>query len=186
MGKGTSPVVWSRDRLPDAYIVRSHHVGAGANMIFRRAALYDASGFDPALDVGTPSHGAGDLDMFHRLLVRGWMIHYEPAALVWHRHRAELNELERQLCDNGRAYGVHLLRRLRDGDISRLTTLRVAVGWLLWLTGRLVRRVLKREKMPLRFLVGELRGALSAPWAYYLTYRDAGMAPRPGLSRNPG
>lgn len=76
-------------------LVTVHHMGVGANMAFRRRVLEQLGGFDTALDVGTPSHGAGDLDMFHRALLSGATVRYEPVALVWHQHRRDMAALRR-------------------------------------------------------------------------------------------
>jgi GT2 family glycosyltransferase len=60
-------------------------------MLWLRRQTIDRVGlFDTALDVGTPSNGGGDLDIFHRVLVAGLTIRYEPAALMWHYHRRKL------------------------------------------------------------------------------------------------
>jgi glycosyltransferase involved in cell wall biosynthesis len=173
MGKGTRPrrwtpaTSWPRDRLG------AHHLGVGANMAFRREWLVAMEGFDTALDVGTPSHGAGDLDAFHRTLARGGTAVYEPTALVWHYHRRELAALGRQLRDNGRAFGVYLLTRWARHERPRRAVVRYAVGtWLAWLLLRVPRRLLGRELMPLGLQAWELRGALEAPWAWRATYRS--------------
>ena len=45
--------------------------GTGANMAFRRRVFERIGLFDPALDVGTPTNGGGDLEMFFRVLKEG-------------------------------------------------------------------------------------------------------------------
>lgn len=171
MGKGMLPRQWFRGTL-DAYnLVTVHHVGAGANMAFRRGVLEELRGFDTALDVGTPSHGGGDLDVFHRALVSGATIRYEPTALVWHRHRVDMSSLRRQLYDNGRAFGVYLLLLCHRGDVSRFVTANVARIWMQWHVGRVIQRVLRRELLPLPLILAEMRGSLHAWSAYYQTYR---------------
>ncbi len=45
--------------------------GTGANMAFRREVFDRIGPFDPALDVGTPARGGGDLEMFFRVLKHG-------------------------------------------------------------------------------------------------------------------
>ena len=116
MGKGFH----SRDFCPDRLTVRerlcSQHAGVGANMAIRRDWLAARGGFDTALDVGTPAHGGGDLDMFHRTLAAGGTLRYQPSAIVHHYHRREMRALRRQLYDNGRAFGVYLISRVRCGE----------------------------------------------------------------------
>jgi GT2 family glycosyltransferase len=61
--------------------------GVGAAMALRRRPVLDElGGFDEALDVGTPTHGGGENDLFSRLLGRGHRIVYRPGAVAWHEH----------------------------------------------------------------------------------------------------
>lgn len=71
--------------------------GAGVNMAYRRSVVEQVGPFDPALDVGTPTRGGGDSDMFRRVLEAGYKIVYDPTALNWHKHRRSIAELERQM-----------------------------------------------------------------------------------------
>lgn len=172
MGKGTTPRMFRGERLTPRELISVQHVGVGANMAFRREVLEALDGFDTALDVGTPSGGAGDLDMFHRVLRAGGTIRYEPRALVWHRHRRSMDSLRNQLFCNGQSYGVYLLKMFRDGKIPRLSVATQALfRWGYWLTGRLALGVLRRHRFPLRLIWAEWWGALHAPWAYVATYR---------------
>jgi glycosyltransferase involved in cell wall biosynthesis len=67
--------------------VHAGRVGAGANMIFRRACIEPAEEFfPPDLDVGTPAQGGGDLYAFYRLLAAGYRIVHDPGSFVLHRH----------------------------------------------------------------------------------------------------
>jgi glycosyltransferase involved in cell wall biosynthesis len=82
--------------------------GAGANMAFRREALLALGGFDEALDTGPPLPGGGDLDIFYRVLRSRGVLVYEPAMLVFHRHRTSMNALRRQYESWGRGYMAFL------------------------------------------------------------------------------
>ena len=172
MGKGVRPRTWARHDVGPCDLVTVHHMGVGANMAFRRRVLEQLGGFDTALDVGTPSHGAGDLDMFHRALLSGATVRYEPVALVWHQHRRDMAALRRQLYDNGRAFGVYLILLLRRGDVPRFVTTKFARIWLRWHLGRVVRRFLRRETLPLPLILPEIWGSLHSWHAYYQTYRS--------------
>jgi glycosyltransferase involved in cell wall biosynthesis len=170
MGKGMRPATWRGPDLSPIQRIGTHHLGLGANMAVRRVWLEQLGGFDTALDVGTPSHGSGDLDLFHRTLLAGGTARYEPTALVWHYHRREMAALRRQLTDNGRAFGVYLLTRLRLEP--PLTVVRYALGtWIWWMVLRVPRRFLRREKMPLPLQVPEWLGLLQAPFAWLATRR---------------
>lgn len=170
MDKGDRPRLFDGAALRPAELLRVQDVGVGANMAFRRAALEAAGGFDPALDVGTPAAGAGDLDLFHRLLRAGCRLRYEPAAAVRHHHRRDLEGLRRQLRHNGRSYGVYLLKVWREGAVPRPAVARFALGWGTWLAGRLALGLLGRHRLPLALLWEEARGALEAPRVFRTVY----------------
>jgi glycosyltransferase involved in cell wall biosynthesis len=183
MGKGFSPVEWGRDPLPHRGL-GAHHLGVGANMAFRRAVFDRIGTFETTLDVGTPSRGGGDLDMFHRVLVSGALARYEPRALVWHSHRREMPALHRQLRDNGRGFGVYLMTCAARGTVRRAAVARYAIFvWMRWLGGRVVRRLVRREVLSLPLQLEEIRGAVSAPLAYLATRRrDAAIRAGRGAS----
>ncbi len=173
MGKGLQPRLFQKERMRPEELLGIQVAGVGANMAFRRGALERAGGFDPALDVGTPACGGGDLDMFHRVVAGGGTLRYEPDALVRHRHRREMKGLYRQLRDDGRSYGVYLLKRWREREVPRRSVARFfLLRWGPWLAGRVVLGLLGRHRLPLPLLWAGLWGALQAPWAYVATYRN--------------
>lgn len=106
--------------------------GTGANMAYRRS-LFDKIGrFDPALDVGTPTNGGGDLEMFFRVLKEGYTLVYEPAALVRHRHRRDYSQLRSQLRNNGIGFYAYLVRSALAYPEERHALLLLGVWWLWW------------------------------------------------------
>lgn len=172
MGKGALTRQFQRARLCARDLLSAHQVGVGANMAFRRTTFAQVGHFDTALDVGTPSSGGGDLDMFHRVLVAGLTLRYEPSVVVYHQHRRELEALRRQLYANGRSFGVYLLKIWKQGDVERAAVARFAAGWVGgWLLKRWIARLLGRLDFPAALVWAELWGACSAPWAYHATYR---------------
>lgn len=80
--------------------------GTGANFAVRRDHMLALGGFDTALGAGTRTKGGEDLDMFLRVLYDGRSIVVEPSALVWHRHRADLDALTAQAVGYGRGFGA--------------------------------------------------------------------------------
>jgi glycosyltransferase involved in cell wall biosynthesis len=172
MSKGLGRRKFPGAEMSDAAKLAAHQYGVGANLSFRRETFERVGLFDTALDVGTPSFGAGDVDMIHRVLAAGMTIVYEPSAMMRHRHRRDVPGLRRQIYSNGRAYGVYLLKALRDRTVPRAATVRYAAQWFGgWVCARVVRNVLGLEHFPLRLLWAEFRGALDAPWAYVATMR---------------
>ena len=159
MDKGDRPRAFDPAVLAPADLLRTQDLGVGANMAFRRSALEAVGGFDPDLDAGTPAAGAGDLDLFHRLLCAGFVLRYEPAAIVHHHHRQTMDELRRQLRDNGHSYAVYLKKIWRERSVPRPAVARFAAGWAAWLAGRVALGLLGRRRLPLRLLWAELAGA---------------------------
>jgi glycosyltransferase involved in cell wall biosynthesis len=151
--------------------------GAGVNMALRRSVLELVGPFDEALDAGTPTRSGGDHDMFTRILLAGYCIEYEPAAMVRHRHRREW----RELVDTVRGYGTgvyaHLTRHLLDGETRPI---RIALGWLWWQTRVLLRTPLGAEGRRTRQLgLAELRGCAEGPFALLRSRRMARTALAP-------
>jgi O-antigen biosynthesis protein len=136
--------------------------GTGANMAFRRR-FFDREGlFDPALDVGTPTHGGGDLEMFFRVLKSGSALVYEPSALVRHRHRREYAALRTQITNNGIGFYSYLVRAAQAYPAERTEILRLGVGWLWsWNVRRLLRAVVRPGEFPVDLILAELRGSLA-------------------------
>ena len=59
-----------------------------------------------------------DLDMFFRIILAGSRICYLPSALVWHRHRADIQALGEQLYSYGYGLGAYLAKRVINRDLS--------------------------------------------------------------------
>jgi GT2 family glycosyltransferase len=103
--------------------------GTGANMAFRRSLFTRIGPFDPALDVGTPTRGGGDLDMFFRVLKEGHVLVYEPRAIVRHRHRRSMEGLRSQIADHGVSFSAYIVRNALRYPDERLAFARLAGWW---------------------------------------------------------
>jgi GT2 family glycosyltransferase len=79
-------------------------LGSGANMAFDAEILRDLGGFDPAIGAGTVARGGDDLAAFFAVITAGYLLVYQPSALVWHRHRSDPGALAPQAYN----YGVGL------------------------------------------------------------------------------
>ena len=151
-------------KLSTQELLWASNYGVGANMAFRRQVFAEVGNFDPALDVGTPTRGAGDIEMFHRILAKGYSTFYEPRAFVWHLHRRSAEALRRQLQDNGRSFGAFLLTCARNRTVPRLEILKFAMfNWFGWWQ---VCRLREPFGLPRKLVVSELLGALDSPFAY--------------------
>ncbi|MEN3340163.1 MAG: hypothetical protein V7647_3839 [Acidobacteriota bacterium] len=134
--------------------------GTGANMAFRREFFSEAGLFDPALDVGTPTNGGGDLDMFFRVLKSGRALLYEPAAIVRHRHRREYAALKTQIANNGIGFYAYLVRIASTYPDERAAVIALGVWWLWWWNmRRLLASFVRTGKVPRDLIVAELKGS---------------------------
>jgi len=147
--------------------------GTGANMAFRRAVFDRIGPFDPALDVGTPARGGGDLEMFFRVLKEGHALVYEPNAIVRHRHRRTLPELRRQIAEHGISFSAYVVRSGLAYREERLGFARLACWWY----AKTAFRVLLPKAAPagaLRSLgLAELRGCVTGLGRYPAARRAA-------------
>jgi glycosyltransferase involved in cell wall biosynthesis len=175
MGKGFSPRVFRRDDLDPAGMLWSSSWGVGANMAFRRDLFEKVGGFDPALDVGTPTRGGGDIEFFHRVVAAGHTLRYEPAAYVYHVHRRDRSALVRQIANNGRSFPAYLLTVARHYPNQRGAVISFALRqWLWgWLVKRGIKSIWRRDWQTASFVAAELRGSLGAIQGYRESQRAA-------------
>jgi GT2 family glycosyltransferase len=84
------------------FVYRAGTFGMGANIAMRRSAFAELGGFCEALGTGTSAAGGEDIEALARLLHRGGQLTYDPAAIVWHRHRGDLESARAQMHGYGR------------------------------------------------------------------------------------
>jgi GT2 family glycosyltransferase len=102
--------------------------GTGANFAFERDSLRRLGGFDEAFGAGTLTRGGEDLDVFLRVLRAGGVIAYEPAAMLWHHHRADDAALMSQLYGYGTGLSAFLTKCLAQRATRRELVARVLPG----------------------------------------------------------
>jgi GT2 family glycosyltransferase len=142
--------------------------GTGANVAFRRKAIEAIGGFDESLGAGAPTCGGEDLDAFVRVLRSGHALTYEPAALVWHDHRVDEEELQKQMYCYGKGLSAYLCKFLFARSTSREVAGRLLIGAIH--AARLARRsraAADRSGVASGLLKAELRGLLAGPLAYF-------------------
>jgi glycosyltransferase involved in cell wall biosynthesis len=151
-------------------------VGAGASMALRKQVLQWVGPFDEHLDAGTPTCSGGDHELFARILMQGYRIVYDPAALSWHRHRRTWEELQRALYGYG--VGVYAFWTRMLLIEKEWTMLKIALDWLRCdQIPHLYRSLLKQPgSVPLDLIMAELSGCLNGPSAY-LKSRQRSLAP---------
>jgi hypothetical protein len=141
-------------------------------MAFDRAALLQIGGFDVALGAGTPAHAGEDTAAISDLMLSGATFVYWPGAIMWHEHRREVPEIERQLFGYGSGLTAFYTRAvLRDPRVL-LTLLRLARRALHDLRGRdSVRTATMGEDYPAGLRRATRRGMLAGPCRYLRSRR---------------
>lgn len=104
--------------------------GTGANFAMRRPAILALGGFDEALGVGSPTRGGEDIDIFVRVLLSDRALSYQPTALVWHRHRADISALHEQIVGYGLGLGAWIAKLLFDRRTAPMVLRRAGRGLL--------------------------------------------------------
>ncbi|HEY0872102.1 MAG TPA: glycosyltransferase [Vicinamibacterales bacterium] len=146
--------------------------GTGANMAFRRSLFDRIGGFDPALDVGTPTNGGGDLEMFFRVLKEGGTLVYEPGAIVRHRHRRTYEALRSQLANNGVGLYSYLVRSAVHYPEERRALARLGAWWFWrWNLRRLLYSFVRPSVFPRDLIRAELAGSLTGLRRYQQSAR---------------
>lgn len=158
---------------PVADPLKTGHVGAGANMSFRRSAVKLVGGFDEALDAGTATQSGGDHEYFARILRAGYYIIYEPGAINWHRHRRTMEETKKAIYGYG--VGVYAYWTKLFWFDREFSVIKFPIGWF-WhdQCSALYRSIRKKPgHQPLELVLAELKGCLYGPRAYFKAKRKA-------------
>jgi GT2 family glycosyltransferase len=161
-----------RTRLSKRQQLWASSFGIGVNMAFRKQVFDKIGQFNVAFDVGTPTKGGGDVEMFFRLVNSGFSMLYDPAVLVWHTHRKSMNALCKQIQDNGRSTGCYLIHVFRQKRVRRLSILRFFFVEWLW-KWNMMNLLKKRRHLSRKLPLYELWGLLSSPFAYWHSLKVA-------------
>lgn len=153
-------------------------LGTGANMAFRTEVLREAGGLDPSFNTKALPNGT-DVESLFRVLLGGWTIVHEPAAIVQHAHQSEYHQLERRVY----GYGVGLTAVLTKSLIHNPKLVpelirKLPRGAAFALSPSSQKNASKREDFPPELTRLELRGMVRGPWAYARGRREAKRARR--------
>ncbi len=145
--------------------------GSGNNMAFRRGWLEEHP-FDESLGAGTITRGGEDLDAFLRVVLAGRVLVYEPAAVVKHAGRRELDALEVQMYGYGSGMSAvvlkHVLRPRRALAVAR----RLPAGVRKLLDPASDKNEGRSGSFPRELVRAELRGYLAGPLLYVRSRRQ--------------
>jgi glycosyltransferase involved in cell wall biosynthesis len=140
--------------------------GTGANFAMRRSVLDALDGFDEALGAGAPCGGGEDLDIFMRTVLSGSALVYEPSAIISHVHRAEIEELRKQMFAYGSGFSASLVSLIVRNPRTILSLSKRAMFGL-----ARFRSIAGRNRdeggLPNDLIARELRGMLIGPWQYF-------------------
>jgi glycosyltransferase involved in cell wall biosynthesis len=144
--------------------------GAGANAFFRRRVFNEVGLFAEDLGPGTPARNGEEKYAFYRIAAAGYRIVFDPARVVWHRHRSELASLRRTLfgyTTGEFAYTTRCLLAHRE-----LGTLDIWRWWPRHLAGDLRRWLHDDERaLPLDLILVEAAGLPVGPWKLWRSRR---------------
>jgi GT2 family glycosyltransferase len=151
--------------------LQPNSVGSGASLAFRRTVLHLVGPFDEAFGPGTPSKSGADTEYIGRILQLGYRMVYEPAALNWHRHRRDWDDLVRRMHDYGTGRGARWTRNLLlQHEVGVIGN---AARWLVrYNLPRYIAALLRGRNAPLAQLISaDLRGWWRGPAAYLAARR---------------
>jgi glycosyltransferase involved in cell wall biosynthesis len=159
--------------------------GVGASMAFDREVLLRSGGFDVALGAGTPARAGEDTAAIGDLMLAGGTFVYWPGAVMWHEHRRELPELERQLFGYGAGLTAFYLRAVLRSPRRLVALARLAPRAVRDLAGpRSARTAAMGDDYPPALRRAARRGMLAGP-VRYLHSRRVQAALIRGVNTNP-
>jgi glycosyltransferase involved in cell wall biosynthesis len=146
--------------------------GVGASMAFDRQALLRIGGFDVALGAGTPARAGEDTAAICDLMLDGGTFVYWPGAVMWHEHRREFAEVERQLDGYGSGLTAFYTRAVLRDPRRLLTLARLAPRAIRDLRGKdSVRTATMTDDYPATLRRASVRGMISGPFRYLRSRR---------------
>jgi glycosyltransferase involved in cell wall biosynthesis len=151
--------------------------GSGGNAAFRADFIKRIGGYDPALGAGSRTRGGEDLDIYLRTVLGGRQLAIEPRAVIWHNHRATLEELESQMYGYGSGLAAYLFKcllRPRTGA----SMIRKAPQGLVHLVRPWIRADSGGGATPASVKVAYWRGFIAGPVAYLRGRLEAKYAER--------
>jgi GT2 family glycosyltransferase len=167
-GRGFEAAIFSRAG-PQSPLFPLPCFGVGANMAFRREVLAGIGGFDVALGAGTPALACEDTLALTMVLLAGYRIAYEPAALMRHHHRADLDGLGHQLEGYGVGLTAYYAALLRHRPVALPALLRLLPAAVAYLRGD--GQSPGPADVPTGLARRQRRGMLAGPVRYLISLR---------------
>jgi hypothetical protein len=154
-----------RSSMAPAELLSAHHFGVGHNMAFRRDLFMKIGLFDVPAGDDLSNENYSDIEMFHRLVIQGYVLVYEPAVLIWQTHPPAEAELRKLAYNRGQAFGAYLLSCVYNRTFGWSSILEFAVCTYFY--KELLSRLYRPGNCPRRLLLLELAGVLLSPLSYF-------------------
>jgi GT2 family glycosyltransferase len=166
--KGFAPRLFDRSHPAESlFPYTAGRFGSGASMAFKTAVLRRLGGFDSALGAGTLALGGDDLAAFFQIITEGYQLAYQPAALLYHRHRRDYAGLRRQAYGYGAGLTAYLMKTLLDQPKRVFDfALRFPMGVTYALSSRSPKNQKRQTDYPVDLTRLERRGMVYGPLAY--------------------
>lgn len=148
-------------------------LGTGANMAFRTEALRSLGGFDVALGAGTPAKGGEDIDIAVRLLMAGYLLVRQPAAVLWHPSHATDEALARQIEDYGCGLSAAFTKFMHGRKTAPALARRLPAAARTLLSPRSSKNAQRSASFPRELARAEWRGIVKGPLRYRRSRRIA-------------
>lgn len=120
-----------------------------------RKKIFDVVGFfDINLGRGTPQMGSDDVDMYYRILEKGYKIVYEPTAIIYHNHRHTISGL----IDYAYSSGVSITSFTKKHLKKDPYVLALFIGNLLLTVHWMLKSFIRSDRKSLMLSVAQLKG----------------------------
>jgi glycosyltransferase involved in cell wall biosynthesis/GT2 family glycosyltransferase len=160
-------------------------LGTGANMAFRTDVLREAGELDPAFNTSALPNGT-DVEVLLRVLLRGWTVVRNPAAIVHHAHQREYRQFERRVYGYGLGLTAVLTKTLiHNPRLIPLLLAKLPRGLAFALSSGSAKHEAKPSDFPPELNRLELRGMLHGPLAYARGRRETKRRAKQGTSGVP-
>ena len=111
--------------------------------------------------------------------MEGYCLVYEPASIVWHRHRRDRQKLAAQLENNGIGFYSHLVRSFRAYTNERISIVLFGAWWFYhWSLRRLLISIISPGRFPRDLIIKELLGSLKGIFRYMKSLNQAQIIDR--------
>jgi len=154
------------------HLLRPGERGGGANMAFTAAFLRSINGFNPALGAGRKA-GGEDLVTLFQAIARGHKLVNEPASLVYHLHRRDYANLQKQIYHYGTGFIAYLIQSILDNPRILFDVItKLPFDFISTLNSWLSKNRKKSVDYPKELNRLERKGRLHGPLAYVQSRRE--------------